>query len=160
MAISSFDKLIVYAILMAIVQCFTIAFYRLYCRIYFAESKLKFVYDKIIFRSLMNFSGWNVIAFLSEALKSQGYLVLINLFFQPVVVAAQTIGNQVAGAMMQFISNFRKALDPQVIKLYASGNFEDSKKLTMQSLIFSFDLVLLLGLPSLFVMDTIMKMLL
>lgn len=156
LTISKADKLIVYAVLMAIVQCATIFFYIFYCYKHFIESKLFFIYDKVIFRSLMGFSGWNVIAFLGETIKLQGYLVLINMFFQPFVVAAQTIGNQVAGAMMQFITNFRKAVDPQVIKLYAAGDYEESKRLTLSSTVFSFDLVLLLGLPSLFILQTIM----
>ena len=39
------------------------------------------------------------------------------MFFMPAVVAAQTIANQVAGAMMQFVNNFRNAINPQIIKL-------------------------------------------
>ena len=88
----------------------------------------------------------------------QGYLVLLNLFFQPFVVAAQTIGNQVAGAMMQFINNFRNAINPQIIKLYAAGEYEDSKRLTMTTTILVYDLVLLLGIPTIFVMEPIMKL--
>ena len=108
-------------------------------------------------KSLLSFSGWNVLANLSETLKLQGYIVLLNLFFQPFVVAAQTIGNQVAGAMMQFIFNFRNAINPQIIKLYAASEYEESKRLTMSSTVLVFDLVLLLGLPTIFVMDSIMN---
>lgn len=157
LAISPFDKLIVYAFLNGIVGFIVISLYRLYCRKKHLESILHLIYDRSIFKSLLGFSSWNVIAFLSEALKYQGYLVLINLFFQPFVVAAQTIGNQVANAMMQFVSSFRKAIEPQIIKKYAIGDYEGSKKLALQSTIFSFDLVLLLGLPSIFVMNTMMS---
>ena len=83
--------------------------------------------------------------------------LLLNLFFQPFVVAAQTIGNQVAGAMMQFINNFRTAINPQIIKLYAAGEYEESKRLTMSTTVLVFDLVLLLGLPAIFVMKTIIN---
>ena len=121
------------------------------------ESKLNACFNKQIFRSLMCFSGWNVMANLAETLKLQGFLVLINMFFQPFVVAAQTIGNQVAGAMMQFVLNFRTAIDPQIIKLYASEQFEESKRLTLRTTVLVFDLVLLLGLPTIFIMNTIMS---
>ena len=106
---------------------------------------------------MMGFSGWNVLANLSETLKNQGYLVLLNMFFQPVVVAAQTISNQVAGAMMQFIGNFRTAINPQIIKYYAVEDYESSKQLTLSTTVLVFDLVLLLGLPTTFVMNTIMS---
>ena len=156
LTISSYDKLILYAILNAIVSLLIILLYGSYCRKKYYESRLSLICDRSIFRSLLGFSSWNIIAFLSETLKYQGYLILINLFFQPFVVAAQTIGNQVANAMMQFVSNFRKAIEPQIIKQYASQDYLGSKTLALQSTVLTFDLVLLLGLPSIFVMKTIM----
>lgn len=157
LSISDFDRLVVYAVLIALVQVIVAMLYRLYCRLHFSESKLYAYFDMPIFKSLMGFSGWNIIANLSETLKLQGYLVLLNMFFQPFVVAAQTIGNQVAGAMMQFINNFRTAINPQIIKLYAAGEYEDSKRLTLSTTVLVFDLVLLLGLPTICVMNTIMS---
>lgn len=157
LSISNYDRLVVYAILIALVQIVVALLYRIYCRRHFIESKLQLIFDRGIFRSMMGFSGWNIMANLAETLKLQGYLVLLNMFFQPFVVAAQTIGNQVAGAMMQFINNFRTAINPQIIKLYAAGEYEDSKRLTLSTTILVFDLVLLLGLPTIFVMDTLMN---
>ena len=157
LAIAPFDKLIFYALLMALVQLIVTVCYWLYCHRHYLESRLKFVYDKTIFKSILGFSGWNVIAHLSETLKMQGYLVLLNLFFQPFVVAAQTIGNQVGGGLMQFIGNFRNAINPQIIKSYAAGDYEGSKQLTLTTTVLVFDLVLLLGLPTILVMNTIMR---
>ncbi len=154
---SSIDRLIFYALLLAIVQLLVALSYYLYCRYKYLESKLKLIYDKIVLKQLLNFSGWNILAQISETLKLQGYLVLLNLFFQPYVIAAQSIGNQVATAMMSFVNNFRSAINPQVIKLYAAGEYEDSKRLTFSTTVLSFDLVLLLGLPSVLVMKTIMN---
>ena len=158
LTLTSYDRLVFYAILIALVQFMVAMTYRFFSIRKFTEARLCRVFDKSIFKSLMSFSGWNVMANLSETLKLQGYLVLLNLFFQPYVVAAQTIGNQVAGAMMQFINNFRTAINPQIIKLYAAEDYEESKRLTMSTTILVFDLVLLLGLPSIFAMDTIMDL--
>ncbi len=157
LVVSNTDKLILYAFLIAVVQFLVTICYIMYCNRHYLESRLKLLYDKSIMKSLLSFSGWNVLANLSETLKLQGYIILLNLFFQPFVVAAQTIGNQVAGAMMQFIGNFRNAINPQIIKLYAAGEYEESKRLTMSTTVLVFDLVLLLGLPTIFVMDTIMS---
>ena len=158
LVVTDTDKLILYAVLIAVVQLLVAICYIIYCRRNYIESRLKLLYDKSIMKSLLSFSGWNVLANLSETLKLQGYIILLNLFFQPFVVAAQTIGNQVAGAMMQFIGNFRNAINPQVIKLYAAGEYEESKRLTLSTTVFVFDLVLLLGLPTIFVMEPIMKL--
>lgn len=157
LSIAPVDKLILYALLMMIIHLLVMVCYWVYCQRHYEETTLRFIYDKQIFKSILGFSGWNVIAHLSETLKMQGYLILLNLFFQPFVVAAQTIGNQVAGAMMQFINNFRQAVTPQIIKSYAAGNYEESKRLTFQTTILTFDLVLLLGLPSIFAMEALMN---
>ena len=157
LSVSHFDKLTVYAFLIAVVKCLTMFLYRVYCVRNFAESHLERIFNKGIFKSLMNFSGWNIMANMAEMLKLQGSIVLLNLFFQPFVVTAQSIGNQVAGAIMVFVGSFRNAINPQIIKLYAAGDYEGSKRLTLDSTVFVFDLVLLLGLPAIFVMDTIMS---
>ena len=155
-SITSIDRLVFYAILIAIVQLLVAAFYRIYSIKIFPETSLQKVFDRSILKSMMGFSGWNVLANISNMLGQQGTLVLINMFFTPVIVAAQAIAGQVSGAMMQFVNNFRTAINPQVIKLYAGGDREGSKRLTLQTTVFCFDLVLLLGLPAILTINTIM----
>lgn len=157
LSIASVDRLIVYAILIAVVQILVAVFYRVYCVRHFSESRLQKVFDKSIFRGMMGFSGWNIMANLAETLKLQGVLVLINMFFVPVVAAAQAVANDVSNAMMQFVNNFRTAINPQIIKLYASGNKDASKKLTLQTTVYCFDLILLLSLPAIVMMDKLME---
>lgn len=158
LSVSSFDHLIVYAILIAVVQILVAVFYRVYCARHFSESRLQKVFDKSIFRGMMGFSGWNIMANLAETLKLQGVLVLINMFFAPAVAAAQAVANQVSNAMMQFVNNFRAAINPQIIKLYAAGNEEASRKLTLQTTVYCFDLILLLGFPAILMMDELMHL--
>ena len=157
LSISSIDRLILYAILIAIVQILVAIFYRVYCVRHFSESRLQRVFNREIFKRMMGFSGWNVMANLAETLKLQGVLVLINMFFAPAVAAAQAVANQVSNAMMQFVNNFRTAINPQIIKLYASGNREASKKLTLQTTVYFFALILLLGLPAIVMMEWTME---
>ena len=154
---SSKDKLVFYAILIAAVHFIVASLYRLYCINKFKESKLRAVFNKKILCKLLGFSGWNVMANLTETLKNQGVLILINMFFAPFVAAAQAIANQVSNAMLQFVNNFRTAINPQIIKLYASGNKESSKKLTLETTVYCYDLILLLGLPAIVIMDKIMN---
>lgn len=156
--VSHYDKLAVYALLLALVKCGTMLLYRVYCNRCFKESRLKLTFNREIFKSLMGFSGWNIMANMAEMLKMEGSIVLLNLFFQPFVVTAQSIGNQVAGAIMVFVGSFRNAINPQIIKLYAAGDFEGSKRLTIDSTALVFDLVLVLGLPAIYVMDMVMKL--
>lgn len=154
--ITNWDRLVVYAILVALIQFLVAIYYRLYCNRHYEESYLSLSFDKCIFKSLMSFSGWNIVANLTETLRLQGVVIIINMFLSPVVVAAQALSNQVSHALMGFVNNFRTAFNPQIIKLYAAGDRDASKKLTLQATIVCFDLVILLALPCIYTMKTIM----
>ena len=158
LSIINIDRLIFYAILIVVVQLLVAFLYRFYCSKHFNECRLNLTFDKGVFRDLLSFSGWNILANISETLKLQGIIVLLNMFFAPAIIAAQTIANQVSAAMMQFVNNFRTAINPQIIKLYAAGDKEASKRLTLSTTVYCFDLVLLFGLPILFVTDELLHL--
>lgn len=158
LCMTRWDRLIFYAILIAIVQILVALFYRFYSQRHYFESRLHLIFDKPIFKEMIGFSGWSLIANLAEVLGQQGYIILINMFFQPAIVAAQAIGNQISGAIMQFVNNFRTAINPQIIKLYASKEYAESRKLTLNSSIYVFDLLLLLGLPVIVLMDPLLNL--
>jgi len=153
-----FDRLVFYAALLTFVQFITSILYVYSCFRNFAESKLRLIFDKQILHTMINFSGWNIIANITETLKLQGVIILLNIFFTPAIITAQSIANQVSTAIMAFVNNFRLAINPQIIKLYASGDKDASKRLTLSTTAYCFDLVLLLGLPALFVMDELLHL--
>lgn len=155
---SPFDKLVFYASLVAVVSISVFLIYIFFCKKKFEEVGFSIRFDKSTFKEILNFSGWNIIANLSNTLMKQGVIMLFNLFFLPVVVAAQAISNQISSALMQFVTNVRQAVNPQVIKLYADGKYEDSKKLTFSSAEYIFDLLLLLGVPCIMVMPSLLDL--
>jgi len=155
---SPFDKLIYYSSLVAIVSVSVFLIQVYFSRKRFEEVRFKIRFDKKTFKEILNFSGWNIIANLSNTLMKQGVIMLFNLFFLPVVVAAQAISNQISNALMQFVANVRQAVSPQVIKLYADGKYDDSKKLTFASAEYIFDLLLLLGVPCIMIMPTLLDL--
>lgn len=153
---AAMDKMVLYAILICCVQITSLLLNIWYSRCKFEEVRFRIRFDKSTFNSILKFSGWNVIANISNTLMSQGVIMLFNLFFMPVVVAAQAISNQISHAMMQFVNNVRSAVNPQVIKLYADEKYDDSKRLTLQSAEYVFDLLLLLGVPLIMIMPTLL----
>lgn len=155
---SPFDKLIFYASLVALVGLSVFLIYVFFCSRKFEEVSFKIRFDKSTFKEILSFSGWNVIANLSNTLMKQGVIMLFNLFFLPVVVAAQAISNQISSALMQFVTNVRQAVSPQVIKLYADEKYKESKKLTFASAEYIFDLLLLLGVPCIMVMPALLDL--
>lgn len=156
--ISPFDKFIFYASLIAMVTVVVLFIYVIFCLKTYVEVSFRISFNIITFREILTFSGWNIMATLSNTLMKQGIIMLFNLFFLPVVVAAQAISNQISQATNQFVNNVRQAVNPQVIKLYAEGNFEDSKKLTFVSAEYILDLLLLLTVPCIIAMPTLLDL--
>ena len=155
---SNLDRLIFYAVLVCVVQLSVLLINITYCRFKYAESKITLSFECTVLKSIINFSGWNMIANLSVTFMNQGVLMLFNLFFAPVVVAAQAISTQISNAMMEFVNNIRAAVNPQVIKLYANSNFNESRKLTLLSARYIFDILLLFGIPCIIAMPTLLDL--
>lgn len=157
LSVSSIDRLVLYGILMSVVQAVIFLFNSIYSSKTFEEVNFRPTYDKAIFNSILKFSGWNIVANISNVLMKQGVIMLLNAFFSPVVVAAQAITTQVSNALMQFVDNVRQAVNPQVIKLYADKQYEESKRLTFLSAEYVFDLLLLMGVPLILIMPNLLN---
>ncbi len=158
LTITVFDKMITYAWLLFVVQLTILLFFYFICRKKYPNVRLKWMFSQEIFKRMIGFSGWSILANLSETLKTQGSNVLINMFFKPAFVAAQAISNQVTTALMNFIYQVSTAINPQIIKSYAVGDYEGSKKLTLQSTVLIFDLVLLICLPLIYCIEPILNL--
>ena len=147
LSIGSYDKLKLYATLLFIVQVGLICIYRLYCSRHFKETVYRFVFDKAIFKEIAGFSGWSLFASSSTALNSQGILILLNMFFEPAVVAARSISIQVNMAASQFVDNFRTAANPQIVKKLAAGDLMGSKRLLLASTKYSYYMMFIICFP-------------
>lgn len=147
LTIGDIDRLKLYATLLLSVQIGLILFYRYYCSKHFSETKFKLSLDKNIFKEIAGFSGWSLFANASIALNNQGILLLLNMFFSPAVVAARAISIQVNMAANQFVNNFRTAVNPQIVKKFASGDYDGSKQLLLSSTRYSYYMMLILSLP-------------
>lgn len=157
-SLAPFEKLVWYAALAAGLQLFIAFAYRIYCLHNYDESHFSLLFKKQICQSMLKFSGWSLIANISQILSTQGLIVLINMFFAPAIAAAQAIGNQIASAMTQFSSNFMTAINPQIIKLYSVGDYEASRKLNLRTTVFVWELMLLIGLPLLVCMNPLIHL--
>lgn len=150
LVIFSFDKLILYAILILAIQILIRFCYSIYCNRHFEETKYQHVWDKALFKEMTGFAGWSMFGNLSAVLFGQGLNILLNIFFGPVVNAARGVAVQVQNAIQQFVGNFQMALNPQIMKTYAKGEMSEMHKLMFRSSRFSFYLLFFLSLPVLF----------
>lgn len=146
-ALSSSDKLIVYAILMVITSIIIRLAYGIYCGRHFAESRYKWVYDKAVLSEMTSFAGWNFFTNIAYIFNTQGVSLLINIFFGVTLNAARGIAGQVENAVMQFVNNFSTAINPQITKSYASGNKQQMFILVCRGAKLSYLLLLIFALP-------------
>ncbi|WP_455665455.1 lipopolysaccharide biosynthesis protein [Phocaeicola sp.] len=158
LTISHWDKLIVYAVLLCILQISIALFYRFYCIKNFRETHFRMMFDRRIMKDILSYSGWNLWANTTIAFINQGATVLINLFFLPTVVTARAIANQVNMAANQFVSNFRTAANPQIVKRYAAGDYDGSKRLLLSSTKYSYFMMLSLCLPVCLVAEPLIQL--
>ena len=139
----SYDKLIVYAALFCCIQIFDRIVYSIYCRKHFEETRSKLSFDKKLFKEIFAFAGWTMNGSLAVIGYTQGINVLLNIFFGPAVNAARGIAVQVQNVTRQFCTNFQMALNPQLTKSYATGDYAHMHRLLKVSSKFSFYLMLL-----------------
>ena len=145
--LTPYDKLVVYAILMAVIQVALLAMYFFYCRMKFKDCRFTGKYIKEYGKNIGSFVSWNLIGSLAGIAKEQGVNVVLNMFFGPAVNAARGIAYQVLSKLNGFVTNFQMAMNPQIIKNYASAELDNMYKLVFRGAKFSYLLLLTLSLP-------------
>lgn len=153
-----YDRLILYAILMALESLVIRFIYGLYCKRHFEECEYHFILDKNLLKELFSFSGWNFIGASSSVLRDQGVNVLLNVFWGATVNAARGVANQVHVAVIAFSNNVITAINPQITKNYAAGNLEYVFQLVIKGARLSFFLMLLITLPLILETEAVLQL--
>lgn len=143
----SYDKLIVYSILVFCVALLLRSLYCFYCKRHFEECHYTFSFNIEQFREMFAFAGWSLVGNLGFSFKDQLSNILLNLFFGTVVNAARGISVQVGSLINSFSANFMMAMNPQITKSYAVGDLYRSKELVYAGCRFSFYLLAVISLP-------------
>jgi len=141
------DKLILYGIMLFIIQAGINILYLVYCRRSFIISKFCKVWDKLLFKDMIAFSGWSTCSYVSGSVVNQGYNLILNLFCGPVVNAARSMAYQVQTKVLEFATNFQIALNPQIFKNYAAEDIRRVEELVEMSLKVSFSLMFIMLFP-------------
>lgn len=156
--ISVFDKLVFFATMMSLLGLIIIIIYAWYCKKHFNEAVYRFVLDTTLLKEMSGFAGWNFLGSSAMILREHGGNLVINLFCGPAVNAARAIATKVNATVQAFINNFMMALNPQITKSYASGDYDYMFKLMLWGAKLSFFLMLLLSMPIMLNIDYILKL--
>lgn len=145
--ISPIDRLIFYGFLLMLNSISIQLFYRYYTSKKYFECKIRIVKDRNLYKKLLGYSGWDLFGGIAVICQGQGINILLNIFFGPAVNAARAIAVQIQTAVALFINNFITAVRPQVVKNFATGQYDEMYHLTFQTAKFSFLLMLMIVLP-------------
>lgn len=156
LVVSPLDKLVTYAILLAAVDLLIRIVYGAYCKLHFEECHYHFTWDKGLVRQMGGFSGWQFITNCTWMISTQGLNILMNIYFGVVVNAARGVASQVDGAITRFVNSFTTALNPQITKDYAKGDFPALYKLVCNGAKYTFFLLLFFQLPAILEANTLL----
>lgn len=124
-----YDKLVSYSILLTGISVLNFMLYYVYSKRKFHYICLAGKFEKQLFRSIMSFSGWNLVGTFSFMLKGQGINMLLNAFFGTIVNAARGIAYQVNSAITGFSANIATAFRPQIVNSYAQQNYTRTRQM-------------------------------
>lgn len=93
------------------------------------------------------FLGWSLLEGVAKIAATQGINIIINLFLGVIVNAAMGIATQISSVFYQFAGNFQIAFSPQIVKLYAAGDYDKCIALVAQCSRFSFFLMCFIIIP-------------
>ena len=145
--ISPIDVLVFYSFLFLGVSIFDRIIYSSYCHRHFPETKFIVVKDKSLYKEMTSFAGLNFLGVLATVMSNQGVNIILNIFGGVVVNAACGIAAQVLNAVSKFVNDFMTALNPQITKTCASGEYKASMDLCYKGAKLSFFLMLIFAIP-------------
>ena len=109
--------------------------------------KVGFDFNRVRFKEISKYFGWNLLGGLASISLLQGIQILINLFFNPIFNAAQTLSIQIKSAVDTFAANIRTASNPRIMKLCAANNHEEAYNILSLSIKLSTVAILLIAIP-------------
>lgn len=154
---SNLDRLKLYSVLVSCVFVLSLLIYSIVCYLKYKECKPLIVKDKSLYKELAGFAGWNLFGTLAVIGRTQGVVVLLNIFLGPAINAAYAVANRINSQLSFFSSSVTKAISPQIIKNYGAGNRDDFTALIFQSSKFTFYMLYIVSLPILLEADFILK---
>lgn len=154
---TAYDKLILYAFLLLVVSIITLFLYFLYSVRYLPGCNLARLNNRRYVKPMLSFSGWDLFGNLSSISSSQGINFLLNINFGIIINAALGLAFQFRKGVSMFANNFLNALRPQIVKLYAQGEYAKLINIIYSSSLLTNVLLLIIVTPLYWEMDYILK---
>lgn len=152
------DRLIIYGLLTMLVSVLNFFLYCIYSRKHFTQLRFKRIFDKAQLKSMISFSGWNLLGSFAYVVKGQGVNILINAFFGTIVNAANGIAAQISAAIQTFAANIVLAFKPQLTQSYATGEYSRAENLMFSMSKISYTLMCIIAIPIMVEIDYVLAL--
>lgn len=152
------DRLLIYAIMLAIASIIVRLLYQVYCHRNFKEARYHWVIDWNIIKQIGAFTGVTTISGGLQIIASQGIVFIINITFGVAINAVYSIALQLKNAILSFSLNILKAISPQITKTYANGEMIIHEKLVYSGSKLEAFFIYIIMIPFLFRTEQIMRL--
>lgn len=155
--VAPFDKLIFYSSMLCLL---TVLYNTTLCLIaHYKYKEIRFCrnVDADFYKSLLSFSGWNIIGVIMYLMMTYGVNFILNIFFGTIVNAARGLSVQVASKIENFIINVQTATNPQIVQLYSKKEMSALTSLVDDNFRWNFSIYWLIALPLILEIDFILK---
>lgn len=153
-----YDKLITFSVLTLIISLSNFTLNIVYAKCKFKFLRLKHLFDRLLFRQLLKFSGWNLIGVFALLMRGQGLNLLLNAFFGTIINAARGVAYQVHNAIIGFSRNINTAFAPQMTDSYSKGNYDRVCSLMYVESKACYCLILMIIVPVILEIDLILHL--
>jgi Na+-driven multidrug efflux pump len=156
---SSPDRLISYGLSIAALTILIRVIKSIYCHRKYIECKINFFgkIDLKLLKEMFSFAGWNLYGALSGVGKTQGLILVLNIFMGTIIVAAYSIAIQVSGQLNFFSQMMLRAINPQIMKSEGADNRSKMMNLSMNASKFGFLLLSIVAIPFIFELPAILQ---
>lgn len=141
------DRLVLYAVLTLAVTVVLFIIYGWYCKRHYEECKFEWIVNWDILKRMLKYSGWSMYGNVGKTLNIQGGNVVLNTFFGTAVNAANGIAMAVQGVLVGFSFNVISAFRFQIVKSYASKEYEHMVSLIYQCGKYATAMFLVVAIP-------------
>lgn len=156
--IISYDPLIVYGLFLLLISCLNFLIYALFVRYSLKDVKYFRTIVRSRFKEIFNFFKWSLFGSLTTVANDQGVNIVLNLFFGPAITGSRAIANRVVNVLSQLSNTVFIAVSPQIVKSFASKDFDYTRKLILGSSKLTLYLILLVVIPLYINMEFILNL--
>lgn len=154
------DKLVLFAILMAIEAWSVRYITKIYCIKKYEETRIASfyaLYDKKLVKEMIGFAGWNLLNISTSMITLYSMNIIINHFYGTTYNAAMGIATQLTGVLMAFSLNMQKALTPVMMKSEGARDRESVLQLTCKGTKMAYLIFAFWGIPIFFFIEYILS---